>query len=188
MPNPDDTILVQKAKEGDKKAFEELVQTYFGRIYHTAMHIMADTQEAEDVTQETFIKAYRALARFDGRSSFFTWIYRILINLCINRKKEIKKWGLHNENDPRLQLIHSEKQTSSSQSPDEQLEKKRIILSLIKAIDELSDVLRTTLILVVFENLDYKKAGEILGCSEGTVAWRVFRARELLREKLKNVI
>lgn len=186
MANIGERDIVQRAKEGDTRAFEELVQLHFTKIYHTAVHIMVDSDEAEDMTQETFIKAFKALGKFDGRSSFFTWIYRILINLCLNRKKEIKKWKIVREKDPRLKSFLIEKQTSPEDTPEEKLHLKRMVLSLIEALDDLSEVLRTTLILVVFENMDYKQAGEILGCSEGTVAWRVFRAREILREKMKK--
>jgi len=186
MANVDETQLVKKAKEGDTQAFEELVQRHFHKIYHTAVHIMADGDEAQDMTQETFIKAFRALGKFDGRSSFFTWIYRILINLCLNRKKEIKKWKTAKESDPRLKAFLMEKETAMEVTPEDKLQQKRMVVSLVDALDDLSEVLRTTLILVVFENMDYKQAGEILGCSEGTVAWRVFRAREILREKMKK--
>ncbi|MCM8764776.1 MAG: sigma-70 family RNA polymerase sigma factor [Candidatus Omnitrophica bacterium] len=188
MANNMEQKLVKRAKEGDKTAFEELVKLYFSRIYKTAIHIMADADEAKDMTQETFIKAYSALDRFDGRSTFFTWIYRILINLCLNRKKEIQKWAPLKEKDPRLKAFVEEKETASGETPEDKLNKKRTIISLVEAIDELSEALRTTLILVVFENMDYKQVGEILGCSEGTVAWRVFRAREILREKLKKIL
>jgi len=186
MANTDEMKVVQKAKEGDTQAFEELVQRHFSKIYHTALHIMADGDEAEDMTQETFIRAYRALAKFDGRSSFFTWIYRILINLCLNRKKEIKKWRTAKDNDPRLKSFLMEKETAQEETPEDKLLQKRQVVSLIEALDDLSEVLRTTLILVVFENMDYRQAGDVLGCSEGTVAWRVFRAREILREKMKK--
>jgi RNA polymerase sigma-70 factor (ECF subfamily) len=188
MPNVNERNLVQRAKEGDTRAFDELVQLHFKKIYHTAMHVMADGDEAEDMTQETFIKAYRALGKFDGRSTFFTWIYRILINLCLNRKKEIRKWSTSKERDPRLRTFLMEKETASGETPEDKLAHKRMVVSLVEAIDDLSEILRTTLILVVFENMDYRQAGEILGCSEGTVAWRVFRAREILREKLKKQI
>ncbi|MFH1434646.1 MAG: sigma-70 family RNA polymerase sigma factor [Pseudomonadota bacterium] len=188
MANKEEINLVKRSKEGDNEAFEQLVQLHFKRIYHTAVHVMADTSEAEDMTQETFIKAFKAIGKFDGRSSFFTWIYRILINLCLNRKKEIKKWKGTNSKDPRLKAFLIEKGAKSEETPEDKLQKKRMVTSLVEAIDELSDVLRTTLILVVFENMDYKMAGEILGCSEGTVAWRVFRARELLRKKMLNYL
>jgi len=187
MANTNEIALVQQAKSGDKKAYEELVKLHFRRVYHTAVHMMASAQEAEDVTQETFIKAYRAIGKFDGRSSFSTWVYRILINLCLNRLKQLKKWRTAGQGqDPRLAAFILEKETADTETPEQKLQNKRMIVDLVEAIDQLSDVLRTTLILVSFENVDYKQAGEILGCSEGTVAWRVFKAREILREKMKR--
>jgi RNA polymerase sigma-70 factor (ECF subfamily) len=178
--------LVAASRKGDKKAFEQLVEAHSKRIYHTALHLIADADEAKDLTQETFVKAYRAIDRFDGRSSFMTWIYRILVNLSLNRRKQLARNRPGKIQDPRVQKFIMDKSHPDEDNPERQASNRAAIKELVKALDEMSEVLRTTLILVVFENVDYKQASEILGCSEGTVAWRVFRAREILREKLEG--
>ncbi len=178
--------LVDAAKKGDKKAFEQLVEAHSKKIYHTALHLIADPDEAEDLTQETFVKAYRAIGRFDGRSSFMTWIYRILVNLSLNRRREMQRTRPGKMQDPKVQKFVLDRIRPDEDDPEKQTANRRAIAKLIEALDGMSEVLRTTLILVVFENVDYRQASEILGCSEGTVAWRVFRAREILREKLEG--
>jgi len=182
----DETALVNAAREGDREAFEKLVEKHSKKIYHTALHLIADPDEAKDLTQETFVKAYRAIARFDGRSSFMTWIYRILVNLSLNRRKQLSRQRPGRLQDPRVQTFVLDKARPDEDDPERKVSNLRTIEALIKALDEMSEVLRTTLVLVVFENVDYKQAADILGCSEGTVAWRVFRAREILRDKLKG--
>jgi RNA polymerase sigma-70 factor (ECF subfamily) len=181
-----ETELVNAARDGDKKAFEKLVEKHSKKIYHTALHLIADTDEAKDLTQETFVKAYRAIDRFDGRSSFMTWIYRILVNLSLNRRKELSRTRPGRLRDQRIQAFVIDKSKKDEDDPEKQVANRRTIEALVDALEDLSEVLRTTLVLVVFENVDYKQAAQILGCSEGTVAWRVFRAREILREKLKG--
>lgn len=178
--------LVDAARKGDKKAFEQLVEAHSKRIYHTALHLIGDADEAKDLTQETFVKAYKAIGKFDARSSFMTWIYRILVNLSLNRRKQLARTRPGKMQDPRIQKFVMDKSRPDEDDPERKATNRRTIEALIKALDEMSEVLRTTLILVVFENVDYREASEILGCSEGTVAWRVFRAREILREKLEG--
>ena len=181
-----ETELVAAARKGDRQAFEKLVEKHSRKIYNTAIHLIADSDEAKDLTQETFVKAFRAIDRFDGRSSFMTWIYRILINLSLNRRKELARSRSGKLQDPRIQAWAMDRGRPAAETPDRTVANKHTMEALTKAIDGLSEVLRTTLVLVVFENIDYKQASEVLGCSEGTVAWRVFRAREILREKLKD--
>jgi RNA polymerase sigma-70 factor (ECF subfamily) len=178
--------LVNAARKGDKQAFEKLVEAHSHKIYHTALHLIGDEDEAKDLTQETFVKAYRAIGRFDARSSFMTWAYRILVNLSLNRRKQLARSRSGKLRDPRIQKYVMDKSRPDEDDPERQAVNRRTIEALVTALDEMSEVLRTTLVLVVFENVDYKQASEILGCSEGTVAWRVFRARELLREKLEG--
>ena len=186
MVAKEEIAIVDAARKGDKQAFEKLVRAHSKKIYHTALHLIADPDEAKDLTQETFVKAYRAIDRFDGRSSFMTWIYRILVNLSLNRRKELARTRPGKLRDQRIQAFIMDKTNRDEDDPERQVANRRTIEALSKAIDELSEVLRTTLVLVVFQNVDYRQASEILGCSEGTVAWRVFRAREILREKLKG--
>jgi len=186
MPFENELEIVNAARHGDRKAFEKLVEKHSRRIYHTALHLMSDPDEARDLTQETFVKAFRAIDRFDGRSSFMTWVYRILVNLSLNRRKELGRARAGRVRDQKLQAFILDRSKRDEDNPERQVANRRALEALIEALNDMSEVLRTTLVLVVFDNVDYRQASEILGCSEGTVAWRVFRAREILREKLKN--
>jgi RNA polymerase sigma-70 factor (ECF subfamily) len=154
------------------------------RIYRLAVHLLRDSAEAEDVMQETFVRAYGALDRFDGRSEAFTWIYRIAVNLSLNtiraRKSDRKSVSA---DDPRLEGALVETRAGSA-SPHGASESRELGRALCEGMDSLSDTLRTTLVLVGVDGLSHAQAGEILGCPEGTVAWRVHEARKRLKAYL----
>jgi RNA polymerase sigma-70 factor, ECF subfamily len=151
--------------------------------------MLRDRAEAEDVTQEAFVRAYRALARFDGRSEPYTWLYRIAVNLSLNAirsRKTARRSSGPPSGDPRRDSASPE---SGSQSPGQRVEpidvgKRQLYMALSQAIDDLSETLRTTLILVCIDGRSHEEAAEILGAPEGTVAWRVHEARKKLREAL----
>jgi RNA polymerase sigma-70 factor (ECF subfamily) len=178
-----DRDLVDRAKGGDAHAFGQLVRRHQQRIHRLAVHMLRDRAEAEDVTQETFIRAYQALARFDGRSEPYTWFYRITVNLSLNtiRARKTARTGV-DADDPRLDALVSEKASSPSNDPRGQASRKQLYLTLCEGIDGLSDTLRTTLILVCIDGRSHEEAAQILGAPEGTIAWRVHEARRKLRE------
>lgn len=136
------------------------------------------------MTQETFVRAYGALDRFDGRSEPFTWIYRIAVNLSLNAIRA-RKSNQHatSPDDPRIESLLVERRPSLA-SPQNASEDKELAVILFRGIDSLSEVLRTTLVLVAVDGLSHTDASKILGCSEGTVAWRVHEARRRLRDYL----
>lgn len=184
MPERTDRELVEAAQSGDVEAFGALVRRHQRRVYRLALHLVRNAAEAEDVAQDTFVRAYGALDRFDGRSEPFTWIYRIAVNLSLNAIRARKSTDRASApDDPRVEPLLVERRAKLA-SPEAAREDKELAAALLAAIDTLSETLRTTLILVVIDGLPHADAGHILGCSEGTVAWRVHEARRRLREYL----
>jgi RNA polymerase sigma-70 factor, ECF subfamily len=185
MPQQTDSELVDAARTGDAQAFGLLVRRHQKRIYRLAVHLLRDGADAEDVTQETFVRAYAALDRFDGRSEPFTWIYRIAVNLSLNairaRKPRSKTTPA---DDPRIEGLLVETRAALG-SPGRMSENHELAGVLCEGLDSLSDTLRTTLILVGIDGLSHVEAGAVLGCPEGTIAWRMHEARKKLRAFLK---
>jgi RNA polymerase sigma-70 factor (ECF subfamily) len=184
MSKRTDRELVDASREGDSEAFGVLMRRHQRRIYRLAVHLLRDAAEAEDVTQETFVRAYGALDRFDGRSEAFTWIYRIAVNLSLNtiRARKSDRRGTPAD-DPRLEGALVETRAGSA-SPQGASESRELGQALCQGLDSLSDSLRTTLILVGVDGLSHAQAGDVLGCPEGTVAWRVHEARKKLKAYL----
>lgn len=185
MASPTDRELVAQAKSGDANAFGTIVRRYQRRIFRLAFHLVRTGAEAEDVTQETFVRAYQALDRFDGRSEPFTWLYRIAVNLSLNtiRARKATRDSTPSD-DPRIEALLTETRPSQGSDPAAQTHQRQLAIALCDGIDKLSDTLRTTLILVCIDGVGHDEAAKVLGCPEGTVAWRVHEARRKLREYL----
>lgn len=176
-----DDRLMLEAQRGDVDAFGVLVRRYQQRIQRVSLHMLRDAAEAEDVTQDTFVRAYRALACFDGRSQAFTWLCRIAINLSLNALRARKNRRATSD-EPEAALDAK----PATDEPDREASERQLARTLYEGMDRLSETLRTTLILVTIDGLSHAEAGDILGCPEGTVAWRVFEARRKLREFLNE--
>lgn len=185
MAKPTDRELVDQAKGGNSSAFGVLVSRYQRRIFRLSFHLVRSGAEAEDVTQETFVRAYQALDRFDGRSEPFTWLYRIAVNLSLNtlRSRKVTRDATPAD-DPRIEALLTETRPSHGRDPATASQQKQVAAALCDGIDALSDTLRTTLILVCIDGVAHEEASKILGCPEGTVAWRVHEARRKLRDYL----
>lgn len=187
MASPTDRELVDKARAGDADAFGSLVRRHQKRIYRLAFHLVRSGAEAEDVTQETFVRAYQAIDRFDGRSEPFTWLYRIAVNLSLNAIRARKPTrNATPADDPRVAGLLTEMRPSQGGDPAAASQHKQLAAALCEGIDALSDTLRTTLILVCIDGVSHEEAAQVLGCPEGTIAWRVHEARRKLREHLSN--
>ena len=189
MSKPSDRELIERARQGDMAAFGELVRKHQPRIFRLAAHMLRDRSEAEDVAQETFIRAYQALARFDGRSEPYTWFYRIAVNLSLNHirsRKSSRTVQNDPRNDARMDAFLVEKRPSALADPPGDAARKEMYGILCEAIDSLSDTLRTTLILVCVDGMSHEEASAILGAPEGTIAWRVHEARRKLRDFLRE--
>lgn len=179
-----DRELVERVQQGDTEAFGELVRRHQVRIHRLAVHLLRERDEAEDAAQETFIRAYRAIGRFDGRSEPYTWLYRIAVNLCLNRLRARKtSRATHDTDDPRLDGLLVDRAPSTG-DPAGQVHRREVYEALIEGIDALSETLRTTLILVCIDGRSHEDAARILGAPEGTIAWRIHEARRKLRERL----
>lgn len=182
-----DRDLVDRARAGDQKAFGELVQRHQRRIHRLALHMLRDRAEAEDVTQEAFVRAYGALARFDGRSEPYTWLYRIAVNLSLNAirsRKSARRTIAPPEELPAIREGSVAEALPHASAPPSDAARRQLYTALQGAIDSLSETLRTTLILVCVDGRSHDEAAVILGAPEGTIAWRVHEARKKLRELL----
>jgi RNA polymerase sigma-70 factor (ECF subfamily) len=182
MAGASDRELLERAKTGDAEAFGLLVRRHQKRIFRLAAHLTRSAAEAEDVTQETFVRAYQAVDRFDGRSEPFTWLYRIAVNLSLNHIRSRKtRQTVGNEDDPRLEALLAETRPSLGRDPSRSTDEKRTAEALLAGIDSLSETLRTTLLLVCLDGLSHEEASKILGAPEGTIAWRIHEARRKLK-------
>jgi RNA polymerase sigma-70 factor, ECF subfamily len=186
MPPKSDRELVDAARGGDADAFGVLVRRYQKRIYRLAVHLLRNSAEAEDVTQDTFVRAYGALDRFDGRSEPFTWMYRIAVNLSLNAIRSRKNnRRATTTDDPRIEGLLIERRGSHA-DPSALSADRELALALCDGLDDLSESLRTTLVLVSIDGLSHTEAAAVLGCPEGTIAWRVHEARKKLRAYLEK--
>ncbi len=182
MPKLTDRELVDRARQGDVDAFGQLVRRHQQRIMRLALHMLRSRSEAEDVAQETFIRAYQALTRFDGRSEPYTWLYRIAVNLSLNTIRARKTARTSGDaNDPRLEAFMVETRPEAA-NPGQTAQSRQQYQALAEGVDTLSETLRTTLILVCVDGLSHEEAAQVLGAPEGTIAWRVHEARRKLRE------
>lgn len=180
----EDLPLVERAKKGDREAFGQLVRKYQRRVYSAAFHMTGQHGDADDVAQEAFVRAWRALPRFDGRADFTTWLHRITINAALNhlraRKRAPTLPSLQQPDDP----TERDLPVFGSTDPRDTSLSKETITAVVKALGELSPTLRITVILATIEEMPYKQIAQALEVPEGTVAWRVNQARRLLRQKL----
>jgi RNA polymerase sigma-70 factor (ECF subfamily) len=183
MPDPKEADLIDRAKRGDKPAFGQLIRMHQRRIYACAIHMLGDRGEAEDAVQETFLRAWRAIDRFDGRAELSTWLYRICINVSLNTLRRRKRVEAADLADPRVPEPSADP-TQGQTDPRHAAQALQLYRRLAKALDGLSPSLRATVVLVLLDGMPQKEASEVLGCSEGTIAWRVHEARRRLREVL----
>ena len=185
MAGETDRELVDRAKAGDNAAFGELVRRFAPRVRRLTRHLVRGHADADDVAQEAFVRAHQALPRFDGRSEFFTWLYRIVVNLSLNRARSLAVRRAVPIDDPAVagSLIAKD---ARSADPSVQLEHRRLAAALLEEIAKLPPSLQATVTVVCIEAVPQEKAAEIFGCSVGTVAWRVHEARRRLREALRS--
>jgi len=178
----DATRLVASARRGDEAAFLELHRRYRARIEALALHMLGDADDAADVTQEAFLRAHRALPRFEGRAEFFTWLYRIAVRLCLNRRRDRRRRAHVSLEDPRIRRAV---EVDAPGDPRRALELTESYARLLAAFDALSPTLRTTVVLVTLQGLTHPEAAAVLGTREGTIAWRIHEARRQLTAHLE---
>lgn len=179
--------LLARARQGDTHAFGALVRRYQRRVYAAALHLTGNHSDADDVAQEAFVRAFRGLPSFDGRSDFFTWLYRITINTALNRLRSTRRsQALAQAGAVEAAQVggRPEGLGAPQLAPDEQAALGHEVREVLTAMAELSPTLRVTLVMATIEQMSHRQIATILGVPEGTVAWRVNEARRLLRAKL----
>ena len=183
-----DTALVQRAQANDRAAFNEIVLRYKGKVYNFIHRMIPSTLDAEDLTQETFVRAYLSIRSFQSRASLNTWLFRIATNLCIDYGRKARKTQ---GTVTSLSVDTAEDEGESQRDiPDQEFDPQRLLLNkelgfqLDTALRELPEKLRTVVLLYDIEGLPYDEIAAIAGCPLGTVKSRLFNARAALREKL----
>jgi len=184
-----DQQLVDRVFKGDKHAFDLLVLRYQHRILGLVGRFINDPSEVEDVAQEAFIKAYRALPKFRGDSQFYTWLYRIAINTAKNylvaRGRRPPSTDVDMED---AEFMENNAPLTDIESPEASQEKEDLHRVINEAIEDLPEDLRTAFTLREFSGLSYEEITEIMGCPVGTVRSRIFRAREALDKKIRPLL
>ena len=176
-----DRELVTKCQAGEMSAFEELVSRYHQKVYMVILGMLRNREDALEVAQETFFRAYRKINSFQGGSSFYTWIYRIAVNISIDTQRRYKR----NPLDFRESMDDvMEAQNEVAKDPFADVHDRELREKLTKAINDLTPEHKAVIVLRTIEGLSYKDIGEILGCSEGTVMSRLHYARKKLQVKL----
>jgi RNA polymerase sigma-70 factor (ECF subfamily) len=195
MPeSPDvDSLLVERVKRGDQRAFEMLVVKYQRRIERLIGRMVRDTDLVQDIAQESFIRAYRALPNFRGESAFYTWLYRIAVNTAKKALVELKRDPLVTEGavtatDEGEETSRIENELSDGETPEALLASREIAAEVNAAIDSLSEDLRQAITLREIEGLSYEEIAEVMNCPIGTVRSRIFRAREAIATRLRPLL
>jgi RNA polymerase sigma-70 factor (ECF subfamily) len=184
-----DQALVERVQRGDKKAFDLLVLKYQQRIMKVLSRYVRDPSEVQDLAQEAFIKAYRALPKFRGDSAFYTWLYRIAINTA---KNYVVAQGRRPPNDD-IEATEAEQYEGESAlkdyaSPERETLRDEIRETVFKAIDALPEDLKTAITLRELEGMSYEEIAEAMDCPIGTVRSRIFRAREAIDHQLRPLL
>ncbi|MCB6182245.1 RNA polymerase sigma factor RpoE [Leeia sp. TBRC 13508] len=185
-----DQQLVERVQKGDKRAFDLLVSKYQRKLSRLLSRFVRDQDEIDDVAQEAFIKAYRALPSFRGESAFYTWLYRIAINTA---KNYLVSAGRRVSTSSVTEIDEDESLDMAEQVPDlntpeTDLANRQIISTVNEAVERLPEELRTAITLREMEGLSYEEIAEAMGCPIGTVRSRIFRAREAIANDLKPLI
>jgi len=192
-PTDSDSLLVERAVAGDQAAFELLVVKYQRRIERLIGRMVRQSNLVEDIAQETFIKAYRALHQFRGEAQFYTWLYRIAVNtakkflLELKRDPVVLQSDLHPSDDDD-ETFYPVTESITSETPESVLAAKEIAAEVNAALAELPDDLRQALTLREMEGMSYEDIAEVMNCPLGTVRSRIFRAREAVSARIKPML
>ena len=184
-----DEDIVLRVQRGDRSAFDFLVIKYQHKIIQLVNRYVKDPSEAQDVAQETFIKAYRALGNFRGDSAFYTWLYRIAINTAknylVSRSRRSSDYQVDIQD---AEALENAPQLQGMETPERLLLNQEIIDTIKIAIDKLPEDMRTAIMLREFEGMSYEEIAEAMDCPVGTVRSRIFRAREAIDNKLNPLL
>jgi RNA polymerase sigma-70 factor (ECF subfamily) len=193
-PVPTDLMLVERTVAGDQRAFGLLVLKYQRRIERLIGRMVRDQDLVEDIAQETFIRAYRALAQFRGDAQFYTWLYRIAVNTAkkalvdLKRDPLVSESALRGGSDDDDETSSMENELTSAETPETVLAAKEIAATVNSAMEALPEELRQAVTLREIEGLSYEEIAEVMNCPIGTVRSRIFRAREAISAKVKPLL
>lgn len=189
MGDPTDLALVAQVQQGDKRAFDVLVARYQHRIIKLVSRFVRDRDEAMDVAQDAFIKAYRAMPGFRGDSAFYTWLYRIAINTAKNHLASLARRPREAEvTDADGEEIGVEELQRDDETPEKTLQVEQMKQIIFETIEGLAPDLRTAILLREMDGLSYEEIAQAMDCPVGTVRSRIFRAREVIDGKLKPLL
>jgi RNA polymerase sigma-70 factor (ECF subfamily) len=175
------TELVRRARKGNAPAFAELVRRYRPRIYALGLHLTGSASDADDIAQEVFLRAYNALDGFEGRGEFFSWLYRIALHLALNEKRNRARRRGPAHDDPRVEYAVA---VDAGGDPRRAAALRQLYARLVTALDQLTPVLRSTVVLVSLQGMSHAEAAEVLDTNAGTIAWRIHEARARLRAEM----
>src|SRR5205809_6575874 len=191
QPDVSELELVKRCQAGDTGAFDELVTRYRTRVFSMIYNMVHSEQDAWDLAQDSFVKAWKSIKRFRGRSSFYTWLYRIVMNVTIDwaRKKEVKGGGTEFDDNVQLREIDPASKTvpRAEALPHQRMERREVRTRIDQAIAQLSPEHRAGILMKETEDMQYHEIAEALGCSIGTVMSRLFYARKKLQNLLRDV-
>jgi len=185
----EDTELLELSRQGDHEAFRQLVIRYKGRVFNAIYSVMGDAAESEDIAQEVFLKVYRYLGSFRHKSSFFTWLYRITVNECMDRlrkKSREKTVSLHAGLSREEQLKIEDVLQDKKQGAEDEMTGKELRGIVMKILGELPEKYRLILTLREIEGMSYDEIAQAMGISVACVRITLFRAREKLKEKIEG--
>lgn len=185
-----DLQLVERVREGDKQAFGLLVEKYRRKVIRLLSRMVRNADDLEDIAQETFIKAYRALPQFRGDAAFYTWLYRIAVNTAKNHlvsrgkgMRTVSDHAVNDDDEPDERLVAQDVST-----PETELLSKQVAIAVNQAVDALPEELRQAITLREMEGMSYEEIAEYMSCPIGTVRSRIFRAREAIAGKLRPIL
>jgi RNA polymerase sigma-70 factor, ECF subfamily len=173
--------LIRKCQKGDVAAYEELAAKYYRRVFMVILGMVHNRDDAMEVAQETFYRAFKNIRRFKGGSNFYTWVYRIAVNLAIDFQRRQKRSVMDLKENMDEVVVDAE---TLGSDPFREIHERRLGEKLLGAINELTPDHKAVIVMRAVEGLSYKEIGRIMGCSEGTIMSRLHYARKKLQEKL----
>ena len=187
--SPGDGELVERSRRGDREAFRALVERYQRKVAALALGMLRNREDALDIVQDTFTKAYQSLDKFKGDSSFYTWIYRIGVNLCIDHQRRESRYVQmgNDQNDAGEEVIPPSPEDLERDQPFELARSTEIGTHLVEAINELTPEHRAVILLREVDGLSYEEISQVLDCPKGTVMSRLHYARRQLQARLRGL-
>jgi RNA polymerase sigma-70 factor (ECF subfamily) len=192
MADPDEIALIRRCKSNDNSAFNELLLAHQDKVFNTIHRMVNDRDEACDICQETFLRAFKSISDFQGDASFSTWVHRIAINLCLSYRRDRKRnpaitMPLGHQSDSTKIVLTADPPDTRNEPSARAADRDRIQI-IQQAIGSLDEEFRSVIVLRDIDGYSYGEIAGMVGCPAGTVRSRIFRARELLKEKLKGIL